>query len=94
MTACTGHTLKTTPQFSKNNLRYHLDKQWYSNKISRWFLCSVVPNMLDCDIVAGKVEIQSHHNVHFQTYTIGKVMVPYHIYQPLRSGSIWNKVNF
>ena len=43
----------------------------------------VVVNILDCDIVVCDFEFQSCYCVHFQS-----------IYQPLRSGRIWHKVNF
>ena len=34
-------------------------------------------NMLDCDIVASEVELQSCYNIHFRTLTLGKGMNPF-----------------
>ena len=47
-------------------------------------------NILDRDIVVSGFELQSRYYVHFRTNTQEKGT----IYQPLRSGRIWHKVNF
>ena len=36
----------------------------------------VVANVLDCDIIVSKFELQAHYDVHFQTNTTGKGMNP------------------
>ena len=36
----------------------------------------VVVNMLDCDIIASKFELQSWYYIHFQTNTYGKSTDP------------------
>ena len=45
----------------------------------------VMANELDCDIVVSEFELRSRYDVYFWIN---------HIYQPLRSGRIWHKVNF
>ena len=45
----------------------------------------VIAEVLDCGLDVSEFELQFSYYVHFQIY---------HIYQPLRSGRIWLKVNF
>ena len=45
----------------------------------------VMVKELDCDLKVSEFEFQSRYYLHFKTNPI---------YQPLRSGRIWHKVNF
>ena len=50
----------------------------------------VIAKTQDCGFVISEFELQSRYYVHFRTNTLGEGT----IYQPLRSGRIWHKVNF
>ena len=43
---------------------------------SRGSSCSVVANMLECDIIVNRSELQSQYYIHFQTNTLWKDMNP------------------
>ena len=53
-------------------------------------LHGVMVKAVDCRIGKSEFKLHSHYYIHFQTNTLGKGT----IYQPLRSGRIWHKVNF
>ena len=38
--------------------------------------CNIVANMLDCDIVVSKFELQSHYYIHFKTNALRKGINP------------------
>ena len=38
--------------------------------------CSIVVNILNCDIVVSEFELHSRYYVHFRTNTLGKGMNP------------------
>ena len=50
----------------------------------------IMVKAMNCGVVVNQFELQSRYYVHFRANTLRKGT----IYQPLRSGRIWHKVNF
>ena len=64
-------------------------------KISDGCHCGVMVIVLDGCLEVSEFKFHLYYYVHFQTNNLWKgTELNYHIYQPLRSGRIWHKVNF